>query len=150
MQVKIRLVREHLRLELGSLLKKRLRTFFRTLTNNQADESAYLALCNEIDGQLTEFFEGHPELDAEVDLRRIVSEALSPHVGSLEASAKTLQNLVSSYGEVVKGMMLSRDVVVRSKGRATLNLFPPGTRLRVRELRRMNGSLGGVELVVKE
>jgi len=143
-------VRSGLRTELGPLLKKRLRVFFRTLTQNQGDESAYLALCNEIDGQLKEFFERHPELDAEVDVRKVVSEALSPHVGSLEASAKTLQNLVSSYGEVVKGKMLSRDVVVRSKGRATLNMFPPGTRLRVRELRRGDGSLGGVELVVKE
>ena len=143
-------VRSGLRTELGPLLKKRLRVFFRTLTQNQGDESAYLALCNEIDGQLKEFFERHPELDAEVDVRKVVSEALSPHVGSLEASAKTLQNLVSSYGEVVKGKMLSSDVVVRSKGRATLNMFPPGTRLRVRELRRMDASLGGVELVVKE
>ena len=143
-------VREHLRLELGPLLKKRLKVFFRTLTQNQGDESAYLALCNEVDSQLKEFFDGHPELDAEVDLRKIVSEALSPHVGSLEASAKTLQNMISSYGDVVKGKMLSRDVVVRSKGRATLSMFLPGTRLRVRELRRMNGSLGGVELVVKE
>ena len=143
-------VRSGLRAELGPLLKKRLRVFFRTLTQNQGDESAYLALCNEIDGQLAEFFGKHPELDAEVDVRKTVNEALSPHVGSLEASAKTLQNMISSYGDVVKGKMLSRDVVVRSKGRATLSMFLPGTRLRVRELRRMDGSLGGVELVVKE
>jgi len=138
-------VRSSLRLELGPLLKKRLRKLLVSW-----DEGALISFYNEIDGQLREFFEGHPELDAEVDVRRIVREALGPHVGSLEASAKTLQNLVSSYGEVVKGKMLSRDVVVRSKGRATLGVFPPGTRLRVTELRRMDGSLGGVQLIVKE
>jgi len=142
-------VREHLRLELGPLLKKRLRSYL-GLGVVAVGEGALANFYNEIDKQLAEFFNEHPELDAEVDLRKIVSEALSPHVGSLEASAKTLQNLVSSYGDVVKGKMLSRDVVVRSKGRATLRMFLPGTRLRVRELRRMNGSLGGVELVVKE
>lgn len=144
-------VRSGLRTELGPLLKKRLRSHITNFNMLLKDDNAVMVnFYNEIDGQLKEFFDKHPELDAEVDVRRIVGEALSPHVGSLEASAKTLQNLVSSYGEVVKGKMLARDVVVRSKGRATLSMFPPGTRLRVRELRRMDGSLGGVELVVKE
>ena len=138
-------VRSSLRMELGPLLKKRLRGFLVSW-----DESTVASFYIELDRQLTEFFEGHSELDASVDVRKIVSEALSPHVVSLEASAKTLQNLVSSYGEVQKGKMLSRDVVVRSKGRATLSMFPQGTRLRVKELRRSNGSLGGVELIVKE
>jgi len=144
-------VRSGLRTELGPLLKKNLRSYITNFNMTLTDDNTILLnFYSEIDGQLAEFFGKHPELDAEVDMRKTVSEALSPHVGSLEASAKTLQNLVSSYGEVVKGKMLSRDVVVRSKGRATLSMFPPGTRLRVRELRRMDGSLGGVELVVKE
>jgi len=142
-------VRSGLRAELGPLLKKRLRSYL-GLGVVGVGEGALANFYNEIDGQLKEFFDKHPELDAEVDVRKTVSEALGPHVGSLEASAKTLQNLVSSYGEVVKGKMLSRDVVVRSKGRATLSMFPPGTRLRVTELRRGNGSLGGVQLIVKE
>ena len=144
-------VRERLRLELGPLLKKNLRSHITNFDMTLKQDSTIIVnLYGEIDKQLKEFFDKHHELDAEDDVKRIISEALSPHVGSLEASAKTLQNMISSYGEVQRGKMLSRDVVVRSKGRATLSMFPPSTRLRVTELRRMDGSLGGVELVVKE
>ena len=138
-------VRERLRLELGPLLKKRLRKLL-----IPGDEDAHVSLYVEIDGQLTEFFERHPELDIETDVRKTIAASLAPIADTLTASVKTLQNMVSSYGEVQRGKMLSRDVVVRSKGRVSLGIFPSGTRLRVTELRRMDGSLGGVQLIVKE
>lgn len=137
-------VRSSLKAELGPLLKKGLRGYL------QPSESIAASFYIDLDRQLTAFFERHPELDREADVREAITASLAPIADTLTASVKTLQNLVSSYGEVQKGKMLAREVRVRSKGRATLSMFPPGTRLRVTELRRMDGSLGGVQLIVKE
>jgi hypothetical protein len=87
----------------------------------------------------------HPEVDAER------THAGDPQLHErLEKAVKTLEMLVSSYGEVTANKMLSEEITVRSQGRTTLSMFESGTRLRVKELRRKDGSLGGVELIIKQ
>jgi len=112
-------VRSSLKTELGPLLKKSLRSYL------PPSESTVVSFYIEMDRQLTGFFERHPELDTETDVKATITASLAPIADTLTASVKTLQNLVSSYGEVQRGKMLAKEVMVRSKGRATLSMCSP-------------------------
>jgi hypothetical protein len=120
--------------------------FFKTISK----PNEYTMLREGIHNSIKEVVETHKqEIDRETNFLELLDSLMDKPVERLENASKTLENLISNYGEMVIGKETSKEIVVRSQGRAVIPDVAPGTRLRVKKLLRRDGSLGGFEMIIK-
>jgi len=113
------------------------------------DAELRLSVNGAIDTGLEDFFDSQRlEVYKGVDVEKLVDD-FSHYLEALKDLATELQAQLSKNGGMVESGEVTKPLIVRSQGRITLRMFDEGTVLRCRILRKQDGTLGGVELLIQ-